>query len=344
MTGWYYISGDNWERQGPVTREEIQQLAASGKLRKDDAVWRPGETAQVAASQVPGLFPTTKHGLPLSPDEPPPFPPGFRGKNTTVPSGNEVADEPPPLPRSPLKTASQSTDSPDMPHAQASRFQPAAPCPTPTESGGRTRGGKPIIVGGAILAILTAAVVLGVMFCHFTPGLPVVDFVVDSKVVVEGRGDAWDIWDHLIFEGEPKIHIGDPAPPELFEAYRQHGEFKYLEGNWRTGKGHFKLPVKYAFDNGRLDDVQIDSCYSDWFNSAVETCEAKFGPHHYVEHPTFTLKNGSLVQNEVFGWRTTAGNWELSKFNPDLSGVSERTGIPIPNYLHVVARLVKPKP
>ena len=97
MAGWYYISGDNWEREGPVTWEELRQFAASGKLREDDAVWRPGESNQIAASQVPELFLTTKPAAPLSPDEPPPFPPTFRSSRTSAPPRSRVSGEPPPV-------------------------------------------------------------------------------------------------------------------------------------------------------------------------------------------------------------------------------------------------------
>ena len=92
MAGWYYTSGDDPERHDPVTWEELLRLAASGKLRKDDAVWRPSEAAPVVASQVPGLFSTSKSAPSPSSDEPPPFPAGFGGKLTPGP------EEPPPFP------------------------------------------------------------------------------------------------------------------------------------------------------------------------------------------------------------------------------------------------------
>ena len=37
----------------------------------------------------------------MNPDEPPPFPPGFRGNKTAAPGGNQVRDEPPPFPSRP---------------------------------------------------------------------------------------------------------------------------------------------------------------------------------------------------------------------------------------------------
>jgi len=71
MADWYYISGDDPERLGSVTWEELQRLAASGTLHKDDTLWQSGDSSRVAAAQVPGLLSMWK---PAS-DEPPPFPP-----------------------------------------------------------------------------------------------------------------------------------------------------------------------------------------------------------------------------------------------------------------------------
>ena len=75
---WYY--GHEGQRFGPVSIGELQRLAAVGNPRSDDTVWQPGEPT-LTASEAPGLFPAP----PSSPDEPPPFPPGFRGNKALAP-------------------------------------------------------------------------------------------------------------------------------------------------------------------------------------------------------------------------------------------------------------------
>ncbi len=124
MGGWHYGSGSNGERQGPVTWQELQQFAASGTLRRDDAVWRPGESTQLAASEVPGLFPGTKPAPTPSADEPPPFPPKGARKpisGSVVAGTRGTADEPPPFPPSTVKTAPRPSMSSSGPGADRSQ-------------------------------------------------------------------------------------------------------------------------------------------------------------------------------------------------------------------------------
>lgn len=64
---WYY--SENGQRKGPVSEEELKQLAASGQLKQTDKVWKQGMAAWMQASQVEGLIP------PPDPSEPPPLEP-----------------------------------------------------------------------------------------------------------------------------------------------------------------------------------------------------------------------------------------------------------------------------
>jgi S1-C subfamily serine protease len=54
--GWLYISGG--QRQGPVSQEQLQHLAKSGRLQPTDKVFRQGMPQPVEAQTVPGLFPS----------------------------------------------------------------------------------------------------------------------------------------------------------------------------------------------------------------------------------------------------------------------------------------------
>ena len=65
---WYYTQND--ERQGPVTPEELKELANSGQLKPDDLIWKKGMKDWIEAAKLSGLIPS------------------------------ELADAPPPLPKS----------------------------------------------------------------------------------------------------------------------------------------------------------------------------------------------------------------------------------------------------
>lgn len=65
---WHYSKGG--ERHGPVSSDQLRQLAASGQLGPTDLVWRDGMAEWQKASSVKGLFPSQTSG----PTEPPPIP------------------------------------------------------------------------------------------------------------------------------------------------------------------------------------------------------------------------------------------------------------------------------
>lgn len=65
---WHYSKGG--ERHGPVSSEQLKQLAASGQIQPTDLVWRDGMAEWQKASAVKGLFPSQTS----SPAEPPPIP------------------------------------------------------------------------------------------------------------------------------------------------------------------------------------------------------------------------------------------------------------------------------
>ena len=67
MSQWYYSK--NNQRQGPVSSEQLKQLAATGQLQPSDLVWKEGMAQWAAASSIKGLF-----AAPAAPP-PPNFPP-----------------------------------------------------------------------------------------------------------------------------------------------------------------------------------------------------------------------------------------------------------------------------
>ena len=69
MSQWFYRK-DN-QQQGPITQEQLAQLAAAGQLRPTDLVWREGMAQWQTASSVGGLFAPGA----ASPPPPPPLPP-----------------------------------------------------------------------------------------------------------------------------------------------------------------------------------------------------------------------------------------------------------------------------
>jgi hypothetical protein len=60
---WQYAR--NGVQQGPVSFEQLRQLAAQGAVQHGDLVWQAGTAQWVAAASVPGLF---------APGAPPPLP------------------------------------------------------------------------------------------------------------------------------------------------------------------------------------------------------------------------------------------------------------------------------
>ncbi len=52
---WFYSVGDT--RQGPVSDEQLRELAADGTLKAADLVWKDGMPDWVEARTIPGLFP-----------------------------------------------------------------------------------------------------------------------------------------------------------------------------------------------------------------------------------------------------------------------------------------------
>jgi hypothetical protein len=52
---WYYARGET--EKGPLSTAQIKALAAAGKLRPDDYVWKEGMDNWLPAAEVPDLFP-----------------------------------------------------------------------------------------------------------------------------------------------------------------------------------------------------------------------------------------------------------------------------------------------
>ena len=55
MSQWYYSK--NNQQLGPLSPEQLKQLAASGQLQPSDLVWREGMSQRTEARKVKGLFP-----------------------------------------------------------------------------------------------------------------------------------------------------------------------------------------------------------------------------------------------------------------------------------------------
>jgi len=70
MSQWYY-SKDN-QQQGPVSPEQLKQLAVSGQLQPNDLVWKEGMSQRVEGRKIKGLFPVAP--ITPSPQSPPNIP------------------------------------------------------------------------------------------------------------------------------------------------------------------------------------------------------------------------------------------------------------------------------
>jgi hypothetical protein len=66
---WFYSKGG--QQQGPVSSQQLKQMAATGQLQPTDLVWKEGMEQWVAASSIKGLFVATTS---TPPPPPPPMP------------------------------------------------------------------------------------------------------------------------------------------------------------------------------------------------------------------------------------------------------------------------------
>ena len=65
---WYYAKDD--EQQGPISTQDLRQLATNGKLTPDDYVWKEGMEEWTPASQLKGLFPEIALPVQRTPSDP----------------------------------------------------------------------------------------------------------------------------------------------------------------------------------------------------------------------------------------------------------------------------------
>jgi GYF domain 2 len=56
----WHLSGKDQKKLGPVSRDVLEEMACEGRLEPDDLIWKPGMAAWVPASQVAGLFETSR--------------------------------------------------------------------------------------------------------------------------------------------------------------------------------------------------------------------------------------------------------------------------------------------
>ena len=68
MSQWFYAK--NNQQHGPVSEEQLKQLAASRQLNPSDLVWTDGMSEWTEARKLKGLFPTQAPPSPPSPPSP----------------------------------------------------------------------------------------------------------------------------------------------------------------------------------------------------------------------------------------------------------------------------------
>lgn len=82
MAQWHYSK--DGQQQGPVSPEQLKQLAATGELQPTDLVWKEGMSQWVAASSIKSLF--AAPSLPTPPMSPPTVP-GQDARSSVRPFG-----------------------------------------------------------------------------------------------------------------------------------------------------------------------------------------------------------------------------------------------------------------
>lgn len=86
---WYFAR--DGKTSGPFSAARLQELAAAGEIRPQDAVWKEGMDRRVIASKVKGLFavPPAPPPAPAPAAEPPPIPEA--AEKPAAPPGPEPA-------------------------------------------------------------------------------------------------------------------------------------------------------------------------------------------------------------------------------------------------------------
>jgi|GEM_PF-2643657 hypothetical protein len=83
-----YYFGREGKQFGPFTKSQLKDLAAEGKIKQTDRIWKHGMTEWLPANRVKGLFPSPPNQdkqLPLSPlNQPTNLPPGLENSNRST--------------------------------------------------------------------------------------------------------------------------------------------------------------------------------------------------------------------------------------------------------------------
>jgi hypothetical protein len=340
---WYYTS--QGEQVGPVTEEQLRVLLASGDIASSEHVWREGTVERLSPRSALNLHFAQAAGKVdkgLS-DEPPPLP---SRKQKPVPgsaaTGTTHADEPPPFPpsverRSPASPAKVSSprglhyrlafalgaafgkiakaSSPvttvlqDRKAAEEKRLAGV----TPTAKKPERRLAVAIIVGGALamLGVICAASLWGI------PGMrPTVHFTVTYSDLEPrcGLGKDWHEPSPYDSHGLYELTLSMGDPPSEFMIYRC-GEKKW------SGDGDLQLSLPgllmtFRFTNNGLTGYSYIFTPDEFPNIMAEFSRRLGCPPHHSTHHNIVADNGVVYQNEVVGWDTDAGLFELWKFAP----------------------------
>jgi hypothetical protein len=138
---WYYT--EQGQRRGPVTWQQLQQLAQSGKLRPVDLVWKAGMAQWSPASSQPSLFNATAPAAPApspAPAAPPPPAPAAPEPRAWASAPNKPA--PTATIPSPEPFATASAPSKPAPAATTPSPGPAAPVMDAPQSAAATPAAK----------------------------------------------------------------------------------------------------------------------------------------------------------------------------------------------------------
>jgi hypothetical protein len=130
---WFYV--EQGQRRGPVTWQQLQQLAAGGQLKPADLVWKNGMAQWSPASTQAGLFGGPAPApAPAAPPAPKPAPSAPAAPSWSAPAST------------PSKPAPAATNPAANPTAPAGA--PAGATPAPPAKAGMSRGFKLALLGG----------------------------------------------------------------------------------------------------------------------------------------------------------------------------------------------------
>jgi hypothetical protein len=236
---WFYT--EQGQRRGPVTWQQLQQLAAGGQLKPADLVWKNGMAQWSPASSQAGLFGGAP--APAPPPAAPPAPPAPKPQAPAAPAWS-----------APVSTPSQPapTTAPIPPPSSPTPGPQSAPTmapPGPAAKAGMSKGFKlALLAGGAgVVFLVLCCGVLGIFVV-----LPLLSSNEKSWKLEANKALIWerkfskdeDVEISVAAKAEGKMALAVFKTKEAANSFVEKGQPTDMVGGPELGTKDFKVTFK----------------------------------------------------------------------------------------------------